>query len=147
VETIIDAFMARGQTTLVPDDTGSFSGDLRSLPAKLAPLLQSPLGSAMIAAAVEMRAGSNQDFTQTYFDRPMEQLAPMFDGAIARRELRPDVDRELLFTCAAGPLYHRVFVAGRPIDDDFIDSIVSSVCWLHCAPSAVAKLSLSARIA
>jgi hypothetical protein len=31
--------------------------------------------------------------------------------------------------------------------DMIIDTIVASVCWLYCSPSAAAKLSLPARIA
>jgi hypothetical protein len=71
----------------------------------------------------------------------------MFDAPVARGELPPNVDREALFTAAAGPIYFRMFIAGRPVDEDFIRSIVSSVCWLYCSPSTAAKLSLPARIA
>jgi AcrR family transcriptional regulator len=146
-ETIIDAFMSQGQSTLLPDDTGSFANDLRSLFAKVASLLASPLGAAMIAAAAEMRSVSRPGFVRTYFDRRLEQLAPMFDRAVARGELREETDRELLFTSAVGPLYHRLFIAGRELDVGFLDTIVSNICWLYCTPSAAAKLSLPARIA
>ena len=77
----------------------------------------------------------------------MAQLDPMFDAAIERGELPAEVDREALFTAAAGPIYFRMFIAARGVDDDFIDAIVSSVCWLHCSPSVAAKLSLPARMA
>ena len=77
----------------------------------------------------------------------MAQLQPMFDAAIARGELPADVDREALFTAAAGPIYFRMFIAGREVDEDLIHSVVSSVCWLHCSPSVAAKLSLPARLA
>jgi hypothetical protein len=40
-----------------------------------------------------------------------------------------------------------MFIAGSAVDDDFINSVVSSICWLYCSPSAAAKLSLPARIA
>lgn len=83
---------------------------------------------------------------RTYFDRRMEQLAPIFEVAIARGELPADVDRKMLFTAAAGPIYFRMFIAGRAVDDDVIRSIVSSVCWLYCSPSAAAKAGLPARI-
>jgi AcrR family transcriptional regulator len=146
-ETIVDAFMAKGQAALLPDDTGSFAGDLRSLFLKIALVLDSSLGSAMIAAAAEMRSGPNADLTRTHFERRLEQLAPMFDRAIARGELRADVDRGLLFTLAVGPLYYRLFIASRPIDDEFIDAVIGAVCWLYCTPSVAAKVSLPARIA
>jgi hypothetical protein len=71
----------------------------------------------------------------------------MFEAAISRGELPAYVDREALFTAAAGPIYFRMFIAGRPVDEEYIASIVSSICWLYCSPSAAAKLSLPARIA
>jgi len=40
-----------------------------------------------------------------------------------------------------------MFIAGRKIDDEFLHSIVSNVCWLYCSPSVAAKLSLPARMA
>jgi hypothetical protein len=61
--------------------------------------------------------------------------------------LGSDTDREGLFTAAAGPIYFRMFIAGRQVDEDFIHSVVSKVCWLYCSPSAAAKLSLPARMA
>ena len=43
--------------------------------------------------------------------------------------------REALFTFAAGPLYFRMFIAGRKVEPGFIDSVVESVCRLYCTPA------------
>ena len=59
----------------------------------------------------------------------------------------PDVDREALFTVAAGAIYFRTFIAARDVDDDFIDMVVGLVCWQYCSPSTAAKLSLPGRLA
>ena len=99
----------------------------------------------MIVAA-ELRSRGEVDVWHAYFRRRLEQIAAMFDGAIARGELAPNVDREAIITLAAGPIYFRTFISGRPVDEDFIQSIVGSVCWLYCAPSAAAKASIPARI-
>jgi AcrR family transcriptional regulator len=146
-EAIIDALMARAAADVMPSLGDSFAEDLRSVLRKLKATLESPLGPALLAAAVELRTHDGGDYPRAYFDRRMAQLAPMFDAAIKRGELPASVDREALFTSAAGPIYFRMFIAGRAVDEDFIQSIVSSTCWLHCSPSAAAKLSLPARIA
>lgn len=146
-EMMIDAFMARAATDILPDLGDSFANDLASVLRKLAEILATPLGPALIAVATELRAKSGNDYSRLYFDRRMEQLEPMFAAAIARGELPASVDREALFTFAAGPIYFRMFIAGRPVDDEFIHAVVASVCWLYCSPSAAAKLSLPARIA
>jgi AcrR family transcriptional regulator len=146
-EAMIDAFMARAAADVLPDLGDSFANDLASVLRKLAEILETPLGPALIAVATELRAKSGTDYSRVYFDRRMEQLEPMFAAAITRGELPARIDREELFSFAAGPIYFRMFIAGRAIDDDFINSVVTSVCWLYCSPSAVAKMALPARIA
>lgn len=146
-EAIIDALMARASTDVMPDLGESFAEDLCSVLRKLKDVLESPLGQALIEAAVELRAADGNQYPRAYFDQRMAQLAPMFDAAIERGELRADVDREEVFSFAAGAVYFRMFIAGRSVDEGFIRSIASNVCWLYCSPSAAAKLSLPARIA
>ena len=131
-EAIIDALMAFAAKDVMPDLGGSFAHDLGSILRKLRDAIESPLGPAVLAVGIELQSGSG-DYPRAYFDRRMAQLEPMFDAAIARGELAPDVDREALFTFAAGPIYFRKFIAARSIDDTFIDHIVDNVCRLYCA--------------
>ncbi len=146
-DAIIDAWMARAARDVMPDLGDSFPADLTSVLRRLVEILESPIGPALLRIAAQLRTHSEGSYSRAYFDQRMAQLAPMFDAAIARGELPPKVDREALFTSAAGPIYFRMFIAGRPVDDDFIRSIISSVCWLYCSPSVAANLSLPARIA
>ena len=146
-DAIIDTWMERARLDVLPDLGRSFAEDLTSVLRKLVEVLESRLGPALLKVAAELRARDDTDFSRAYFGARMEQLAPMFDAAIARGELPAEVDREALFTFAAGPIYFRMFIAARRVDDDFLRAIVSNVCWLHCSPSAAAKLSLPARMA
>lgn len=146
-DAIIDAWMARAAKDVMPDLGESFPADLTSVLRRLVEILESPVGPALLQIAAQLRTQPEGSYSRAYFDQRMAQLAPMFDAAIARGELPPTVDRETLFASAAGPIYFRLFIAGRPVDDDFIRSIVSSVCWLNCTPSVAASLSLPARIA
>ena len=131
-EAIIDALMAFAAKDVMPDLGDSFAHDLGSILRKLRDAIESPLGPAVLAVGIELQSGSG-DYPRAYFDRRMTQLEPMFDAAITRGELAPDVDHEALFTFAAGPIYFRKFIAARPIDDAFIDHIVDNVCRLYCA--------------
>lgn len=144
---LIDAFIELAGTDIVPTPGESFAEDLTSVLRKLVAILKTPLGPAVMNVAAELRRDERDDVSRIFFDRRMAQLDPMFDAAIARGELRADIDREALFTLAAGPIYFRMFIAARAVDDEFIHSLAASVCWLYCSPSAAAKLSLPARIA
>lgn len=130
-EAIIDALMARAARDVLPDLAGSFAKDLRSVLRKLRDTLNSPLGPAVLAVAIELQSGSAKGYPRLYFDRRMAQLDAMFEAAIGRGELAADIDREALFTFAAGPIYFRTFIADRPVDDDFIDQIVGNVRRLY----------------
>ena len=144
---IIDTWMERARMDVMPDLGASFAEDLMSVLRRLVEVLESRLGPALLRVAAELRARDDTNFSRAYFDARMKQLSPMFDAAIARGELPADVDRETLFSFAAGPIYFRMFIASRRVDDDFLRSIVHNVCWLYCSPSAAAKLSLPARMA
>ncbi len=130
-EAIIDALMDVAAKDMLPDVGDSFAGDLRSVLRKVRDALDSPLGPAVLAVAIELQAGRGA-YPRAYFDRRMEQLQPMFEAAIARGELAADVDCETLFSCAAGPIYFRKFIAARALDDAFIDEIVDNICRLYC---------------
>lgn len=132
-EMMIDTFMERVAADVLPDFTGNFRADLTSVLLRLADTLQGPIGPALVSLAGELRAAHAGDYSRAYFDRRMAQLNPMFDAAIARGELASDVDREELFTTAAGPVYFRLFIAARGIDRAWIDTLVERICWLYCA--------------
>ena len=142
-DAIIEALMARAASDIMPDLGDNFADDLRSVLVRLRDVLETPLGSAVLAAAVELRAADGAEYPRAYFAQRMRQLKPMFDAAVIRGELHPDVDREELFTFAAGSIYFRMFIAGRPVDNGFIDSIVDNVCRLYCESEEV---PLSARM-
>src|SRR5215203_666041 len=130
-EMMIDAFMARSGSDIVPDLEGSFTADLKSVMRRLVQVLESPLGPALLSLAGEMRAAHAGDYSRAYFDRRIVQLDPMFDAAIDRGELPAGTDREDLFTFAAGAVYFRMFIAARAIDEPWLDALVEKVCWLY----------------
>jgi AcrR family transcriptional regulator len=146
-DAIIDTWMTWVAADVMPDLSDSFPQDLQSVLRRLVDALESPLGPALLNVVAALKSKSGGDYTREFFDRRMVQLAPMFDAAVQRGELPADVDREELFTFAAGAIYFRMFIAARKVDEDFLQSILSKVCWLYCSPSVASKLSLPARIA
>jgi len=131
-DAIIDAWMTRAATEIMPDLAHSFAKDLKSVLRRLVDTLESPVGPAFLGVVAELRTKAKSEYDHAFFDRRMAQLEPMFDAAIARGELAANVDREALFSFAAGPIYFRIFIAAREVDDAFIDLIVDNVCRLYC---------------
>ena len=131
-QAIIDALTTRAGADILPDLGRSFARDLRSTMRKLRDTLESPYGPALLAVVGALREGSGRRHARRFFDTRLAQLAPMFEAAIARGELPPNVDREALIAFAAGPIYFRMFIAAQPVDNRFIDGIVSSVCATFC---------------
>lgn len=144
-DAIIDTWMTRVAVEVMPDVGDNFADDLRSILRRLVVALESPLGPALLNVAAELRSRPDA-YPKAFFDRRMAQLAPMFEAAIARGELPANVDREGLFSFAAGPLYFRMFIAAREVDDGFIDMIVDNVCRLYCLPASARAVPLSASL-
>ena len=131
---MIDVWMARAEEDVMPDLGATFADDLKSILRRLVDTLESPLGPVVLSVAAGLRARALGDYSRVYFDRRMEQLEPMFAAAIERGELPPDVDREALFAFTAGPVYFRMFIAGRPADERFIETLVEKTCATFCRP-------------
>jgi hypothetical protein len=81
-----------------------------------------------MTVAAALRSRPDLHYARDYFDRRMKQLEPMYDAAVARGELSPTIDREVVKAMTAGAIYHRFFVAGRSADDQFIDEVVELAC-------------------
>jgi AcrR family transcriptional regulator len=135
---MIDAVIEKTGVDLVPDDSGNFAEDLRSVLLRLVEILETKLGVAIFAALGALH--STSDVARTYFDERMKQLQPMFDRAVDRGELRDDIDPEEVFTFASGAVWFRRFVASRPVTSDFIDRVTDSVCTVYECGSADAAL-------
>jgi len=81
-DAIIDALMDRAASDVMPELGESFAHDLTSVLRKLRDILDSPLGPALLAVAVELRSADGGGYPRAYFDRRMAQLDAMFDATI-----------------------------------------------------------------
>jgi len=106
----------------VPPDTGNTAGDLLALTNQLlTTLTKTPLGRVIPGLVAEMAA--DPDLAASYRGLVIEPTRMLWRAAveagIARGELVPDTDVELVLDVLSGPLYVRVLITGDPIDPDF----------------------------
>src|SRR5262245_54778741 len=112
--------------------TGAFRTDLEATLLNLARVLESPLGPSLMEVAGALQSGAAAGQAERFWESRRQQLAPMFEAAIERDELPPDVDRDELFAMAAGPIYFQKFIASKPLTDSWVQKVVDQVCERYC---------------
>jgi AcrR family transcriptional regulator len=125
---IIGAIIDLAERETAIFESGSFRLDLQSTLLNLANVLNSPIGPALIQVAGLLQSGVAPGQSERFWESRQKHLAPMFDAGIARGELPADVDRDELFAMAAGPIYFRKFIAGQPIDEAWVRTVVEQEC-------------------
>jgi AcrR family transcriptional regulator len=106
-------------------DTGTLRSDLIDLVRYLSAFLQSAVGQALLQmAAVSNGTPSIGSYPQNYWQHRYPWLRPMFDRAIARGELSPQTDLQLLFEMLLGVLFARAFVLRESLDETLAERIV-----------------------
>jgi AcrR family transcriptional regulator len=126
----LDAFVAsfREQQPLV--DTGTLRGDLlAALHAWVRAVTQTPMGSMLTGLIAE--AQHDTELRGAWRDRVLEPLRTqhriMLDRAIARGEIPPGVDREVILDLFFGAAEHRLLLGHLPMSDDFIADVVDVI--------------------
>jgi AcrR family transcriptional regulator len=133
--TIVDAIIDLADRETPFNDSGSFGADLTNTLQQLAAILSGPMGPPIMSVAAALQAGHGPGETGRFWANRQKQIRPMFDAAIARGELLADVKMDDVFAMAAGPLFFRTFVIGRPVDDEFITKVADHVCDRYCLKS------------
>lgn len=106
-------------------DTGALRGDLVYLVQYLSTFLQSAVGQAILQMAhASGSAPSIGSFPKNYWQHRYPYLRPMFERAIARGELAPQTDLQLLFEMLLGVLYVRAFVLGEALEETLPERVV-----------------------
>ena len=109
-------------------DTGSLVGDLRALLAQLSEMLSDQTLGCNIRMMVAdgMRnaelAGVHEEFVQ-FRRRGTKQV---LDRAIARGELRADVDLDVAMDMLTGPLFYRHLVSHMQIDGAYTEAVIDA---------------------
>ncbi len=119
---LLDVALTTASETVPVPDTGSFEQDLREFARAIARNLQSPQAQAMLRAVVaeamaEPRvAEAVGQFWKARFGAAREMVA----RAVARGQLPPDADADVLIEALISPLYLRVLVTQGSLDEGFV---------------------------
>jgi AcrR family transcriptional regulator len=107
-------------------DTGSLRGDLRLILTTLRQNLDDPLVGAAKRKLL-FDASYNEELAQMHKDlvgRRRERTVAVFQRAIDRGELQPDLDLEFACDVLGAPIFYRDLVMHERVSDEYIEKIV-----------------------
>ena len=111
-------------------DTGSTERDLRQLMDEAVALYRQPAAAGLMHALVEATRrdhGLAKSVRERFLPQRRAALADVIQRGIARGDLDPDLDVELVLDVLAGPLFYRLLVTGGPIDDQLAAGVVDLI--------------------
>jgi AcrR family transcriptional regulator len=122
----VEAMLSRSAEEIPTPDTGSIRDDLLAVVRAVIAYLTSPVGLAALHVA-SLAAEDQQDARQAFWAGRLDALRPVVERGIAREELRPDIDAELLLETLIAPLHGRLLLTGEPVDERLGERIVDLV--------------------
>ncbi|MBS9534092.1 TetR/AcrR family transcriptional regulator [Mycobacterium sp. M1] len=108
-------------------DTGSLRGDLLALAEHVAGLL---VANTAVVTAIFGAAQRKPQLAELLHDFSADRLArerPIFERAVQRGELPPDVDPKTVMDLLDGAIWFRVLVRGEQIPPGFLAAIVDAI--------------------
>ena len=115
---ILEAIDRRVAQEIPVPDTGTLRSDLVAVLQSLRLFLQSREGQALFQTAVAtLHVPKLRTLRQEHWRQRCAHLQILFDRAIARGEVSPQLDCQLLLEMLSGIIYMRFFVVNEPADE------------------------------
>lgn len=125
------------QSVAVPD-TGTLHGDLRALLHGARETFVH--GRGQFVARLMREAGHHPEITDLLdgvLHTRRQAYRRVLARAIARGELDPSVDQELLIDMLIGPLWTRLLITRDPVTSEYVDANVEVVLAAFAVPAAI----------
>lgn len=126
---IAAAVGAQADANVPIPDTGTLLGDMRALADAVVTNISSDGGAQRSRSIVAASNGSSDlaGNLHAFWAARMAKSAPVVERAIARGELAPDSDPNLIIETLVGPIWLRLLLTGEPIDDDLAQRLAELV--------------------
>lgn len=125
---VLDAFRSVAPDPPLPD-TGTLRGDLKVLVGGFAAALGTSRAGVLMAALIDA-AQHDEDFARLHAQETQRRHQPVMTvlaRGVDRGELPTGADLNALVDALAGPVLHRRFITGLPLDRDFGEHVVDTV--------------------
>jgi AcrR family transcriptional regulator len=125
---VVDAVARRCGEHVVSPDTGCLRGDVVAIGRAM--LSKFRLHGAILrafAAETARNPALGESFRRTFLDERRAAMREVLARGVARGELPPDADLELLGDVGSALLWHRLSITGAPLSDDLPDRIADLI--------------------
>ncbi len=127
---IMEAYSARAIQNIPTPDTGSVKQDLCQILSQLFAVLTTTTTGEAIAgliAELQMDASLASSFRKQFIECRTEATRTILERGIARGELRPDSNLELVIDTIYGPIWYRLLLKHGTLDDPFAEELVNFI--------------------
>jgi AcrR family transcriptional regulator len=124
---IVDALSGHLDQTLPLPDTGDVREDLVTFFGRLARILATPQGAALLSIGANQPGAVAQDESRRFWTSRFERGEIIVERGITAGELARDTDPKLVLDAVGGPLFTRVLLTGAPLDDSLVPRLVDLI--------------------
>jgi AcrR family transcriptional regulator len=126
---ILDAMLERGLEVVPIPDTGSLRSDLLEFGKAIVANVSDPGVEATMRAVASIgdRSSPLAEASHRFRRARLELASPIVERAIARGEISPDADPELLLEAIGAPIYFRLLLSDGRLDDAFVERLAELV--------------------
>jgi AcrR family transcriptional regulator len=123
---IAEALSSQMDADLPLPDTGSTREDLIVFLTALAQFLATPIGRSItgLGLAASDKAAVVEPARDQFWTIRLTRAGILVRRGMDRREVRPDIDPELVLEALGGPLNLHVLLRNRPADPDYVSRLV-----------------------
>ena len=126
---LLDVLLDWPGRILGPPDTGSLVGDLTLMVMGMAAYIGSDAGREIQSALmIPNSSGLRVDVRQKVWQCRSSKMSEVFTRAIARNEMRADLDPRVILQMVMAPINMRVLLTHEPVDEPYLRTLVDLVC-------------------
>jgi len=131
-ELVLDSARTSSAQNIPIPDTGTLHGDLQQLARGVVANLGTETRARTTLSIVAAAAASTEvmESMRTFWAERLSLTSPIIERAIARGELPPSADANLIVECLVGPIWIRLLLTGETIDSDLADRAAALVSGL-----------------
>lgn len=125
---VMDGFMSAASERLPVPDTGSVYNDILIHATNLVRFLTSREGTVIteLIGEGQMDPGLAEAYRTRYFQPRRLEARRLMERGTERGELRKNLDIAVSTDLIYGPIFYRLLVTGDPLDDAYVQHLVSS---------------------